>query len=209
MILKNYTYILEKLKPTEKTKLLVVTKQQPIENIRILLEAGHRLFGENRVQEAQEKWPALLEEYPDCKLHLIGPLQTNKVRDAVRLFDCIQTLDRPKLIRKFVEELAETEKQMEFFIQVNTGREAQKSGVTPEQLDTFHFLAEEFGLSVTGLMCIPPYKEDPTSHFQYLKKKVDSFGMREVSMGMSEDYEKAIECGSTLIRVGRQIFGER
>jgi len=190
--------------------LVAVSKMQPAERIRAALDAGQRLFGENRVQEAQDHWAALKEKYPDLKLHLIGPLQTNKVKDAVALFDCIETLDREKLALKLAEEMAAQNRDLPCFIQVNTGEEEQKAGILPEYAGEFHdYCRYECGLDVRGLMCIPPLDEPPALHFALLKKLADGLGLVDLSMGMSADFEKAIPLGATYVRVGTALFGER
>ncbi len=173
-----------------------------------LLQAGHRIFGENRVQEAAGKWPLLKEKYPDIELHLIGPLQTNKVKEALALFDVIETLDREKLARELAKhESARTKK---FFIQVNTGEEPQKAGIAPQDTALFaKFCQEEAKLPVIGLMCIPPVADNPAPHFALLKNLAEKCGFSELSMGMSHDFELAAAMGATYVRVGSAIFGER
>ena len=190
--------------------LVAVSKVQPAERIEAMLAAGHRVFGENRVQEAQSRWPALRKRYADVELHLIGPLQTNKVRQAAELFDVIESVDRPKLARKLAEAFAETGRALPCYIQVNTGEEPQKAGVAPAEADAF--IAEcrdTIGLPVAGLMCIPPAGEEPALHFALLQKIAARNRLPGLSMGMSDDYDVAIEEGSTLVRVGRALFGDR
>jgi hypothetical protein len=190
--------------------LVAVSKVQPAERIVAVLAAGHRVFGENRVQEAQGRWPALKERFPDVRLHLIGPLQTNKVRAAVELFDVIETVDRPKLARKLAEVFAETGRPLPCYIQVNTGEEPQKAGVLPAEADAFIAeCREKHGLPVEGLMCIPPLDEEPALHFALLKKIADRNGLTGLSMGMSSDFETAIALGATIVRVGSALFGPR
>jgi PLP dependent protein len=190
--------------------LIAVSKTLPGADIAPLLRAGHREFGENRVQEAKAKWPELKMQFPGCKLHLIGPLQTNKVAEAVRLFDAIHTIDRPKLARVVAEELRKQERQLELFIQVNTGEETQKSGVLPADADSFiRTCREGLGLDIAGLMCLPPIEEEPTLHFALLAKIAKRNGLPKLSMGMSGDLEKAIALGATHVRVGTAIFGAR
>lgn len=190
--------------------LISVSKHQPIERIQSVLDIGHRVFGENRVQEAQEHWAELRNQYPDLKLHLIGPLQTNKVKDAVELFDVIHTVDRPKLATALAEEMHKTGKKIPCFIQVNTGEEDQKSGVTPDDLpELLRFSRDECGLNIIGLMCIPPIDEPPIMHFALLQKLAHENSLSELSMGMSSDYDKAVRLGATYIRVGSALFGER
>ena len=190
--------------------LVAVSKTHGPEKIRPVLEAGQRVFGENRVQEAKAKWPGLREEFEDIELHLIGPLQTNKVRDAVRLFDVIHTVDRPKLARALTKEMNKQNRALPVFIQVNTGEEPQKAGVPPREADAF--IAEcrrEHGLDVIGLMCIPPHDENPAPHFALLEKIARRNGLEKLSMGMSSDFAAAISLGATHVRVGSAIFGAR
>ena len=190
--------------------LVAVSKTHDAAHIRPVLRAGHRLFGENRVQEAAGKWPGLREEFPDVRLHLIGPLQTNKVRQALALFDVIETVDRPKLAREIAKEAERTGRMPDCFIQVNTGAESQKAGVMPEEVDAFiASCREEYGLPVRGLMCIPPVEEEPSLHFALLREIAQRNGLAELSMGMSSDYRVAIAFGATLVRVGTAIFGAR
>ena len=189
--------------------LVAVSKVQPLERIEAVLEAGHRVFGENRVQEAAGKWPALRERYPGVELHLVGPLQTNKVRQAVELFDVIETVDRPKLARKLAEAFAETGRALPCYVQVNTGEEPQKAGVLPGEADAFVAECRELGLPVVGLMCIPPADEEPALHFALLAKIAERNGLSGLSMGMSGDFERAVALGATVVRVGSALFGER
>ena len=191
-------------------QLIAVSKKQPDERIQAAVDVGHRLFGENRVQEAQEHWADRRTKYDDLELHLIGPLQTNKVKDAIALFDCIQTLDREKLARKIASELKKQERELSFFIQVNTGDEEQKAGISAAELQDFHeFCTQECKLKVRGLMCIPPIAEPAGLHFAFLKQLADKLSLSELSMGMSSDYKKAISAGATHIRVGTGVFGVR
>ncbi len=190
--------------------LVAVSKTQGAADIVPVIQAGQRLFGENRVQEAQGKWPDLKAAHPDLRLHLIGPLQTNKVKDAVALFDVIETVDRPKLARALAKEMAKQERRLDCFIQVNTGEEEQKAGIWPEEADAFIALArDELGLSVRGLMCIPPVEEECSLHFALLREIARRNDLAELSMGMSADYEVAIQFDATLVRVGTAIFGAR
>lgn len=190
--------------------LVAVGKGHPGERSRAALAAGHTVFGENRVQEAEAKWPTLKAAFPDARLHLIGPLQTNKVRHAVALFDVIETVDRPKLAAALATEMASVEKQLECFVQINTGAEAQKAGIMPEDADAFiESCLQDHGLQVTGLMCIPPVGEEPSLHFALLREFATRHGLKKLSMGMSADYEIAIAFGATHVRVGTAIFGER
>ena len=195
-------------------QLVAVSKKQPDVRIVEALDAGHRLFGENRVQEAQERWGSFesgrRKEYPDLKLHLIGPLQTNKAGDAVALFDVIETLDREKLARALSKEMQKQDRSLPCFIQVNTGEEEQKSGILPHALKDFHaYAVDECGLNVVGLMCIPPIDEASGVYFALLKQYADSLGLKELSMGMSGDFEKAIPLGASYVRVGTGVFGVR
>ena len=190
--------------------LVAVSKVHSSSTIREALEAGHRLFGENRVQEAQEKWPPLREAYSDIQLHLIGPLQTNKVRDAVALFDVIETIDRPKLAAKLAEEMKAQNRSLPCFVQVNTGEEPQKAGVMPTDAERFIIECRDtYGLTVSGLMCIPPQDDEPSMHFAFLREIANRTSVPGLSMGMSADYEKAIELGATHIRLGTAVFGSR
>lgn len=190
--------------------LVAVSKTHDIATIRPALAAGQRVFGENRVQEARAKWPDLSQDFPDIELHLIGPLQTNKVRDAVALFDVIETVDRPKIARALAEEIQRCGRAPRCLIQVNVGREPQKAGVDPESADLMIRLArDEYGLPVTGLMCIPPAEGDPTPHFRALATLAARHGLDVISMGMSGDYPEAIAAGATHVRVGSAIFGTR
>jgi pyridoxal phosphate enzyme (YggS family) len=191
-------------------KLVAVTKTVPVPLIEEAIATGQRVFGENRVQEAYAKWPALKEQRPDIELHLIGPLQSNKVREAVALFDVIETVDRPKLARALAEEIARGGKRPRLFVQVNTGEEPQKAGVLPAETDAFVALCrDELGLSIEGLMCIPPLDEEPAMHFALLAKIAARLGIDQLSMGMSGDFARAIQFGATYVRVGTAIFGAR
>lgn len=190
--------------------LIAVSKQQPEERIEDALQAGLRIFGENRVQEAQSRWQARRQHYPDLKLHLIGPLQSNKAGDAVGLFDVIHTIDRPKIAQTLCHEMKKQGRFLDGFIQVNTGEEPQKAGITPKEIpDFFHFCTVEVGLKIMGLMCIPPVDEEPAMHFALLQNYAGQLGLKGLSMGMSGDYETAIGFGASHIRVGSAIFGAR
>ncbi len=192
------------------TRLIAVSKVQPLARIEAALEAGYRLFGENRVQEAVGKWPALKERFPNVELHLIGPLQTNKTRQAMALFDVIESVDRPKLARKIADVAAELETCPPIFIQVNTGDEPQKAGVATGELDDLVVLCrDELKLPLKGLMCIPPIDEEPALHFALLAKLAERNGLAELSMGMSGDFRTAIAFGATYVRVGSAVFGAR
>lgn len=191
-------------------ELVAVSKGQPISKLEQALKAGQRCFGENRVQESAEKWPALRQQYPDIQLHLIGPLQTNKVKEAVQLFDVIQTLDRPKLAEALAEEMQQSAKKVPCFIQVNIGEEPQKSGIAPQDLAGFaQFCRDTLQLSIAGLMCIPPQHESSAQYFGLLQQLALRNNISGLSMGMSGDYETAIRFGATHVRVGTAIFGER
>lgn len=190
--------------------LVAVSKVQPDERVRAALAAGHRLYGENRVQEAQRRWSPLKAEFSDIRLHLIGPLQTNKAADAVALFDAIETVDRPKLARALAGEMEKQGRRPDCLIQVNTGEEPQKAGVMPADLPGLLTICrEECGLPVRGLMCIPPVEENPALHFALLAELAARNGLKTLSMGMSGDYETAVRHGATHVRVGSAIFGER
>lgn len=191
-------------------RLIAVSKTHPAEAVRAALAAGCRVFGENRVQEAEAKYPALKAEFPDLELHLIGPLQTNKVKKAVALFDAIQTVDRPSLAEALAKELARARKRLALYIEVNTGEEPQKAGVAPAEADAFiRRCRDELKLPIVGLMCIPPADEEPAPHFALLKKIAERNGLARLSMGMSADYPVAVQFGATEVRVGTAIFGAR
>ncbi len=191
----------------EDVALLLATKTQAAAAIEAVLAAGHRLFGENRVQEAAEKWPDLKKRYPDTRLHLIGPLQTNKVKQALEIFDLIETLDREKLAKT----LAAQNCAIPCFVQVNTGEETQKAGIAPKEADDFIAFcrSKACGLDIQGLMCIPPADETPAPHFALLHKIAARNGLKRLSMGMSGDFETAIAFGATEIRLGSAVFGDR
>lgn len=193
----------------EAVTLVAVSKTVPAEGIEPVLKAGQRVFGENRVQEARGKWPALRERYPDIELHLIGPLQTNKVADTVRLFDCIESVDREKLARALAAEMEKQGRKIPVLVQVNTGHEPQKAGILPEGADAFLADARSLGLDVRGLMCIPPSEQDPAPHFALLSQIAARNGLATLSMGMSGDFEAAVAKGATHVRVGTAIFGSR
>ena len=189
---------------------VAVSKRQPDDRVEAALAAGHRVFGENRVQEAQERWAERRGLYPDLKLHLIGPLQTNKAADAVALFDVIEVVDRPKLARSLSIEMARQGRYLPCYVQVNTGEEDQKSGILPDEADSFiGFCREKCGLDIAGLMCIPPVDEEPAMHFALLRTIAERNGLRGLSMGMSGDYDEAVRFGATSVRVGSAIFGSR
>ena len=189
--------------------LIAVSKVQPNERIEAVLEQGHRIFGENRIQEAQSKWPDFKERFEGIELHIIGPLQTNKTRAAMELADCIHTLDRTKLATTMARIAQELGKCPELFVQVNTGDEPQKSGVSPKETQAFVKECLDMDLPVKGLMCIPPVNEEASLHFALLKNIAEDCGLSDLSMGMSSDFEKAISFGATHVRVGSAIFGDR
>lgn len=197
-------------RPAGAVTLVAVSKTFPAEGILPVLEAGQRVFGENRVQEAHGKWPDLRDVYADVELHLIGPLQSNKASEAVSLFDVIETLDREKLARALVAEREKGHALPDLYVQINTGAEPQKAGVLPQDADAFIALCrDELALPVVGLMCIPPVAEEPALHFALLEKIATRNSLSTLSMGMSGDYETAIEFGATHVRVGSAIFGAR
>ncbi|HVI27237.1 MAG TPA: YggS family pyridoxal phosphate-dependent enzyme [Hansschlegelia sp.] len=190
--------------------LVAVSKTFAAEDIEPALQAGQRAFGENRVQEAKAKWPALRERYPDVELHLIGPLQSNKADEAVALFDVIHTVDRAKIAQALAKEMRDQGKTPRLFVQVNTGEEPQKAGVPPREVDAFlASCRNDHGLAIEGLMCIPPVDETPAPHFALLEKLARRNGLKGLSMGMSSDFAEAIAFGATHVRVGSAIFGAR
>lgn len=194
----------------EEITLVAVSKTFDAEHIRPAIAAGQRVFGENRVQEAQSKWPALKDEHPDIELHLIGPLQSNKAKEAVALFDVIQSVDREKIAKSLAAEMDKQQRRLRLYVQVNTGLEEQKAGIDPRE--TANFVArcrEVHGLGIEGLMCIPPIDENPGPHFALLEKLAREAGVEKLSMGMSADYETAVAFGATSVRVGSAIFGSR
>lgn len=191
-------------------QLVAVSKVHPKDHVRTALVAGHRRFGENRVQEALEKWPGLKAEFPDTCLHLIGSLQTNKVKEAVGLFDVIETLDREKLARRIQKECQEQNRDVGCYIQINTGEESQKGGCLPSKADEFiSYCRHDLGLKILGLMCIPPIDEEPSLHFAFLRELARRHDLAGLSMGMSGDFETAVRFGATSVRVGTAIFGAR
>jgi pyridoxal phosphate enzyme (YggS family) len=189
--------------------LVAVTKTVAPPVIEEAIAAGQRIFGENRVQEAAAKWPALKERHAGLELHLIGPLQSNKARDAVALFDVIESVDRPKIARALAEEMQRARRGPRLLVQVNTGEEPQKAGVVPSEVDAFVAACRALGLGIEGLMCIPPLDEEPSLHFALLAKIAHRLGLKELSMGMSGDFTKAVAFGATYVRVGTAIFGAR
>ncbi|MEO0412893.1 MAG: YggS family pyridoxal phosphate-dependent enzyme [Pseudomonadota bacterium] len=197
-------------RPAADIALMAVSKTKPAEAIVPVLEAGQRLFGENRVQEAEDKWPALRAVYPDVTLALIGPLQSNKARVAIQLFDRIDSVDRPKIARALARVMEEEGRRIPILIQINTGEEAQKAGIVPAEADAFiTFCKDECGLEVQGLQCIPPVDDHPAPHFALLKTIAARHDLPVLSMGMSGDYPDAIGMGATVIRLGTALFGAR
>lgn len=216
-IAENFDAVLKKIRKAERAagreegavKLIAASKAQSEDALRAALACGHRLFGENRVQEAQAHWAHLRQDFPDLTLHMIGPLQTNKVADAVAFFDCIETLDREKLAAALAAEMEKQERRLPCLIQVNTGEEEQKAGISPEELPALLSYSRGCGLEIAGLMCIPPAGDAPALHFALLKKLAAENGLEILSMGMSADFEKAVALGATYVRVGTALFGER
>ena len=193
-----------------RAQLVAVSKTFSAAEIEPVITAGQRIFGENRVQEAASKWPALRRLYPDLELHLVGPLQSNKAAEAVALFDVIQTVDRPKIAEALAKEMKARGRLLRCFVQVNIGREPQKAGIDLEGLDDFLLLCRKgYGLNVVGLMCIPPAESDPKPYFKSMAQMAARNGLKELSMGMSGDFEEAIAEGATYVRVGSAIFGGR
>jgi PLP dependent protein len=190
--------------------LIAVSKTFGVEMVEPVIVAGQRVFGENRVQEARAKWPILMEQYPDVELHLIGPLQSNKAKEAVALFHAIHSVDRPSICAALAKEIARQERRPRLFVEINTGAEPQKAGVLPEDADVFlRACAETYGLSIEGLMCIPPSDQPPAPHFALTAKIAVRNGLPLLSMGMSADFALAIRFGATHVRVGSAIFGVR
>ncbi|WP_018689769.1 YggS family pyridoxal phosphate-dependent enzyme [Ahrensia kielensis] len=191
-------------------QLVAVSKTYFEDDIEPVIEAGHRVFGENRIQESQQKWPALKDKYSDIELHLIGPLQSNKAGEAVALFDVIETVDREKIANALAGEMRKQDRYLDVYVQVNTGMEEQKAGIAPQQTSSFvSFCRDDLKLNVIGLMCIPPADENPGPHFALLRKLARENNLDKLSMGMSGDFETAIEFGATSVRVGSAIFGSR
>lgn len=198
------------LKPSKELELVAVSKTYGADVIQEVINEGQRIFGENRVQEAQGKWPELKSKNTDIELHLIGPLQSNKTADALALFDVIESVDREKIARSIAKESAKIGKCPDLFVQVNTGLEPQKAGISPDEAVEFvRFCQDELSLPIIGLMCIPPADENPGPHFALLQKLAQQAGLKGISMGMSGDYETAIAFGATHVRVGSAIFGAR
>ena len=218
-VIENIGDVLNEIKASHKKsnfqhlstpKLVAVSKKQDDWKIVEALKMGHRYFGENRVQEAQQRWTLKIQQYKDLELRLIGPLQTNKVKEALNIFDVVETIDREKLANEIANKFNENVKTKSFYIQINTGSESQKSGIEPLHSDNFiEYCKEDLRLPVVGLMCIPPLNEEPAMHFALLKKIADRNNLKELSMGMSGDYKEAIKFGATSVRVGSAIFGNR
>lgn len=196
-------------RPADEVALIAVSKMQPNARVEDALKEGHRIFGENRVQEAADKWPMFKESYEGVELHLLGPLQSNKARQAIELFDVIHSVDRLKIAKTLARLQNETGRRPRVFLQINTGKEPQKAGVMPEDADVFVAECQALGLNVIGLMCIPPADEEPSLHFALLAKIAARNGLAELSMGMSGDFERAVALGATYVRVGSAIFGAR
>ena len=200
----------EARRQTADITLVAVSKTYEAAHILPILGAGQRVFGENRVQEAKAKWPELKRQFPDIVLHLIGPLQSNKAGEAVALFDCIETIDRPKIAVAVAAEMAKQGRKLELFVQINTGEEPQKAGIAPKEAAAFvAYCRDELKLAIAGLMCIPPAEEIPAPHFALLAKMARELGLSKLSMGMSADFECAVSLGATHVRVGSAIFGVR
>ena len=217
-VFKNINLIKEKINnktdesvnKEKKIKIIAISKRQPIERIINALDNGHKIFGENQVQESIKKWPDLKKKYKNIELHLVGSLQSNKAKEAISLFDVIQTVDREKKAKTLKKEEENLQKKISYMIQINTGEESQKSGILPNDADNFFkYCKEDLKLNIIGLMCIPPFNEDSTIHFAFLKKKNLEYKLPYLSMGMSDDYEKAVTFGATHIRIGTAIFGKR
>ena len=215
---QNRTTILEKItkfhslslyKDAHLPKLIAVSKKQNEERVLQALQCGHRIFGENRVQEAENRWIKYLNEFEKIELHLIGPLQTNKVKKALKLFDVIHTVDRESIAIEISKNLNKSSKTKTFFIQVNTGHEKQKSGVLPDEIEAFFQFCKKLKIPISGLMCIPPISETPSIHFCYLNKLSKKLNLNALSMGMTSDFEEAIKFGTTCIRIGEGFFGKR
>ena len=209
-VIKNFNLIKQEIIDKKKVKLVAVTKTFPISHILPVINEGHTDFGENKVQEAMEKWTSIKQDFPKINLHLIGKLQTNKVKFVLPLFDYIHSLDNLKLASKIADEQIKKNFKPKIFIQVNIGEESQKSGIEISNLENFYKrCVEEFKLNIIGLMCIPPFEKDPKPYFIKMRELSENLDLKDISMGMSDDYMEAIEQGSTFIRVGSKIFGAR
>ena len=206
----NIIHLSSKFKASNTTKLVAVSKKQDEYKIDLAIQVGQRIFGENRVQEAQKRWDQRLKHHSDLELRLIGPLQTNKVKQALKLFDIIETIDREKLSKEIYSNFDRSVKTKSFLIQINTGNEPQKSGILPLEADLFiKYCKIDLKLPIVGLMCIPPYNEESAMHFSLLKKIADRNNLSELSMGMSEDFKEGIKFGATSVRIGSKFFGQR
>lgn len=213
-ILENYNLVKNEIQTAStlnhKCRLVVVSKFQGADRIRLLLAEGHRVFGESRLEEALGKWPSLLQDFPDSKLHYLGALQSRKIKDIVRIFDVIQSVDRAEAAARIAREIVAQSRSLSCLIQINIGKESQKSGVFPEHFESlFRQCVDEFGLNISGVMCIPPACEKPAPYFPKMKSIQERFDLPELSMGMSSDYLTAIEYGATMVRVGAKILGSR
>lgn len=201
---------IKSLSYNQPVEIVAVSKKQPIDKIQEALESGHRHFGENFLQDAENKWPHLKTQFADAKLHFIGHIQSNKVKQITEMFDVVETIDRKKIAKAFADEMEKQQKNLKFYIQVNTGNEEQKSGVSINELeDLYNYCVNELKLHICGLMVIPPADEYPGPHFALLKKLAKQLGLDELSMGMSEDFEEAIQFGATSVRIGTKLFGIR
>jgi len=206
----NISHLNSKFKKSNITKLVAVSKKQDEYKIDLAIQIGQKIFGENRVQEAQKRWEQRLQHHSDLELRLIGPLQTNKVKQALNLFDIIETIDREKLAKEIYSNFDSEVKTKSFFIQINTGNEPQKSGLLPLEADSFiEYCRNDLKLPIVGLMCIPPYDEESAMHFCLLKKIADRNNLLELSMGMSDDFKEGIKFGATSVRIGSKFFGQR
>ena len=209
-VVKNFNLIKQEIIDKKNVKLVAVTKTFPISHILPVINEGHTDFGENKVQEAMEKWTSIKQDFPKINLHLIGKLQTNKVKFVLPLFDYIHSLDNLKLASKIADEQIKKNFKPKIFIQINIGEESQKSGIEISNLENFYKrCVEEFKLNIIGLMCIPPFEKDPKPYFIKMRELSENLDLKDISMGMSDDYMEAIEQGSTFIRVGSKIFGAR
>ncbi len=209
-VVKNFDLVKEEISNFKNANIVAVSKTFPISHILPLINHGHQHFGENKVQEAQEKWTSLKNDFPNLKLHLIGKLQTNKVKFALPLFDYIHSLDSIKLAEKISSEQKKKNFKPKIFIQINLGKENQKSGIDEDDLENFYQkCVTEYNLNIIGIMCLPPFDEDPTPFFQKMQNLSESLKLNEISMGMSNDYMKALRFKATYIRVGSKIFGNR
>ena len=209
-VVKNFNLIKQEIEDKKNVKLVAVTKTFPISHILPVINEGHTHFGENKVQEAMEKWTSIKQDFPKINLHLIGKLQTNKVKFVLPLFDYIHSLDNLKLANKIAEEQIKKNFKPKIFIQVNIGEEAQKGGIEINDLENFYKRCiEDFKLNIIGLMCIPPFDKDSKSYFVKMRELSENLNLKDISMGMSDDYMEAINQGSTFIRVGSKIFGAR